>query len=475
MPTTPQGSAQPGTAQLTTFKKIAIGAGDFGFNLYWQTAGLYLLFFYTDALGLPAATAGFIYMAALIWDAALDPVLGLLVDRTRTSMGRYRPYLILGGAPLALGFIAMFAGPSSGVAAIVFAAATHLAFRTLYAGVSIPYAALFARITKDSTQRGDMAGVRMVFGTLAAIAVAALTLPLAQALGTPESPRRGWLIVGAAYGVVAALCLLGVAWAARGLDVVDEEQLPPRPLRDVIRSLAANKALHLVLGAVALSAFSGTMFSKNLLYYFKYVVGDAKLGSAALAVGALTAAICVPAFAVIVRLVGKRAAWLIGAVPGVAGLVLWHFADGHGVTLLLAAVVLQAMGLASYIVCFWGMLPDTVEYGEWRSGIRTESLVFGLLVLGQKAALGLGAGFLGIALTHVGYVPNAPQSPETLAGIKAMMFWIPLVGGLTSAGLIAFYPITRASHEKMVAEIAARSADAPVAPTKISLQETVIQ
>jgi GPH family glycoside/pentoside/hexuronide:cation symporter len=472
MPSLTQGDAP----RLTAVRKAAIGVGDFGFNLYWQTAGLYLLFFYTDALDLPAATAGFIYMAALIWDAALDPILGAVVDRTRSRMGRYRPYLLLGAAPLALGFMALFIGPAAPTAgAIAFAAVTHILFRTLYAVVSIPYAALFARITQDSTQRGDMAGVRMVFGTLAAIAVAALTLPVAQALSTPDAPRRGWLIVAGAYGVIAALCLLAVAWAARGLDVADEAPPAPRPVRDVVRSLLANRALLLVLGAVVLSAFSGTMFSKNLLYYFKYVVGDAKLGSAALAVGALTAAICVPAFAVIVRLVGKRAAWLIGAVPGLAGLVLWHFADGQGVTLLLAAVVLQAMGLASYIVCFWGMLPDTVEYGEWRTGIRTESLVFGLLVLGQKAALGLGAGFLGIALTHVGYVPNAPQSPETLAGIKAMMFWIPLVGGLTSAVLIAFYPITRASHEKMVAEIAARSADAPVAPTKISLQETVIQ
>jgi len=463
-------------ARLTTFRKVAIGAGDFGFNLYWQTAGLYLLFFYTDAMGLPAATAGFIYMAALIWDAALDPVLGLLVDRTRTSMGRYRPYLILGGAPLALGFIAMFAGPSgSSLAAIIFAAATHLTFRTLYAVVSIPYAALFARITKDSAQRGDMAGIRMVFGTLAAIVVAALTLPLAQALGTEASPRRGWLIVGAAYGVIAAFCLLGVAWAARGLDVADEAPPPPRPLRDVVRSLAANRALHLVLGAVVLSAFSGTMFSKNLLYYFKYVVGDAKLGSTALAIGALTAAICVPAFAVVVRLVGKRATWLIGAVPGLIGLLVWHFVDGMGVIPLFAAVVLQAMGLAAYVVCFWGMLPDTVEYGEWRSGVRTESMVFGLTVLGQKAALGLGAGFLGVALSHVGYTANAVQTPETLAGIKAMMFWIPLVGGLGSAALIFFYPINRQAHETMVAEIAARSEQKPIAPTNISLQETVIQ
>ncbi|MDB5456884.1 MAG: glycoside transporter [Caulobacter sp.] len=465
-----------GTTQLTTVRKAAIGIGDFGFNLYWQTAGLYLLFFYTDALGLPAATAGFIYMSALIWDAMLDPVLGLLVDRTRTSMGRYRPYLLMGGAPLALGFIAMFAGPSTpALAAVVFAAGTHLAFRTLYALVSIPYAALFARITSDSTQRGDLAGVRMVFGTLAAITVAALTLPLAQAFSTPEDPRRGWMIVGAGYGLLATLCLLAVAWATRGLDAADARDAAPPPLKAVLKSLAANRALHLVLGAVVLSAFSGTMFSKNLLYYFKYVLGDAKLGSAALTIGALTAAVCVPAFAVVMRLVGKRATWLIGVAPGVAGLLLWHYADGKGIPLLYLAIALQAMGLASYVVCFWGMLPDTVEYGEWRSGTRTESMVFGLTVLGQKAALGLGAGFLGVALTHVGYQPNAVQTPETLAGIKAMMFWIPLAGGLGSAALIFLYPINRAAHQKMVAEIAARSAEGPIAPTKLSLQDTVIQ
>ncbi|MBW8860589.1 MAG: MFS transporter, partial [Caulobacter sp.] len=219
MPSLTQGDAP----RLTAVRKAAIGVGDFGFNLYWQTAGLYLLFFYTDALDLPAATAGFIYMAALIWDAALDPILGAVVDRTRTRMGRYRPYLLLGAAPLALGFMALFVGPAAPTAgAVAFAAVTHILFRTLYAVVSIPYAALFARITQDSTQRGDMAGVRMVFGTLSAIAVAALTLPVAQALSTPDAPRRGWLIVAAVYGVIAALCLLAVAWAARGLDVADE-------------------------------------------------------------------------------------------------------------------------------------------------------------------------------------------------------------------------------------------------------------
>src|SRR3954452_1079009 len=93
-------------------RRVALGAGDFGFNLYWQTASIYLLFFYTDVLRLAPAIAGTIYMAALIWDAALDPVIGSLADRTRSRFGRYRPYLLFGGLPLAAIFAAMFAGPS---------------------------------------------------------------------------------------------------------------------------------------------------------------------------------------------------------------------------------------------------------------------------------------------------------------------------------------------------------------------------
>lgn len=453
-------------ARLTFARKIAIGAGDFGFNLYWQTAGLYLLFFYTDGLGIPAATAGLIYMVALIWDAVLDPIVGIIADRTRTRFGRYRPYFIFGAPLLALAFVATFVGPAyPTVGAVAFAAGAHVLFRTLYAVVSIPYASLFARITRDSAQRGDLAGIRMVFAALGAVGVAALTLPVVQALGTTASPRHGWIILAAAYGVLATIIILGVAWAAKGLDAPGEAPSERLPAGVVLRSLASNRALLLVLGAVLVSSFASTMFGKNLLYYFKYVVGKPELGSIALAVSALVAVIFVPVWTVVVRFVGKRNTWLIGAVPGLLGLVLWHMADGHGLPMLFGSLALQAFGGASYVVCFWAMLPDTVEYGEWKSGVRTESLVFGLTVLGQKAALGLGAGFLGLLLSHIGYTANVAQTPETLAGIKAMMFWWPFIGGLISLTLIFFYPLDRATHGRMVADIAARAGPTSVPNT----------
>jgi GPH family glycoside/pentoside/hexuronide:cation symporter len=296
----------------------------------------------------------------------------------------------------------------------------------------------------------------MLFATVGAILVAGGTLPLVHALATPDSPRRGWIVLAAVSGIMAVLTMLLTVWATRGFDRAETEAPPPRNLAQSARSLLANRALLIILGAVMVSAFSSTMFGKNLLYYFKYVLGREELGSGALALTAVVVALFIPVFTWVARAFGKRTAWLAGAVPSLCGLVLWHFADGMPVPVLFGALALCAMGSASYAVCFWSMLPDTVEYGEWRSGVRTESLVFGLAVLGQKAALGLGAGFLGLMLTQIGYVANVAQSPETLEGIKQMMFWLPLAGGLIAIALIALYPITFDSHARIVEEIAAR-------------------
>lgn len=443
--------------QLGFGLKLALGAGDFGFNLYWQFASLYLLFFYTDVVGLRPEIAGTIYMAALIWDAALDPLIGAVVDRTRTRYGRYRPYFLFGGIPLALSFIAMFVGPTAGEAgAALFATVVHFLFRTVYAIVAIPYAALFARVTSDARVRADLAGFRMIFATLAAVVVAALTLPLVRGLATTDEPNRGWLLIAIASGLIAAVLLLLVAWAARGIDVDEPAKEAPVGARTLIAALLSNKALLVVLGAVMIGQFCSTLFGKNLLYYFKYAFGREDLGGTALALTALTIVFFVPLFAWIARRWGKRNAWIIGAVPSLMGLVMWHLVDGASLELHFFALFLTGIGSAAYAVCFWAMLPDTVEYGEWRSGVRTESLVFGLGVLGQKVSLGLGAGLLGVALNYVGYVANVEQSPETINGIKQMMFWIPLIGGLCSLALIWRYPISLALHAQIVDELAAR-------------------
>jgi glycoside/pentoside/hexuronide:cation symporter, GPH family len=344
--------------------------------------------------------------------------------------------------------------PATGAVALT--TITHFAFRTLYAVVSVPFTALTARITRDAGVRADITAARMVSATLSAVLVAMATLPLVGLFAKPVGMRVAWVVLGALYAVCATIILLATAWAAKGLDASTEEDPSGPSFLAKVRATSANWPLFLVLLAVAVTSFVNTIFQKNILYYFKYVIGDAKRGSWALGLLALVAAVSVPLWAFVARRWGKRVAWLAGLVPFFIGVLLWHLADGTDTTTLFTALGVMSFGSGAYYVSFWAMLPDTVEFGEWRTGVRSESLAFGLLVLGQKGALGLGAGFLGLALARTGYVADGVQSAQTLHAIKDMMLWAPLVGGVIAGALIAFYPISPARHRAMVQEIASR-------------------
>lgn len=448
-----------GAPVLSLPRKLALGAGDFGFNLYWQTASLFLLYFYTDVVGLRADVAGTLYMAALIWDGALDPLIGGLVDRTRTRWGRYRPYLLLGGVPLALIFVAMFAASGSGSAlAVGLTAALHLGFRTVYAVVSIPYVALFARVTRDARLRADLAAIRIVFATSGALAVAVLTLPLVKRLGTPEDPLSGWIGLGAVFGGVATVMLLLAAWAVRRHDPREREPTPRYALIERLRALAANRALLLLAGSIMIGGACGTFFGKNLLYYFKYYIGRPELGGLALGYAALVAGLAVPLFGWLGRRWGKREAWLSGSLPSIVGLIGWGLLQPDQITLHFVVLTLLGIGGAASAVGFWSMLPDTVEYCEWKTGQQHESLVFGVAVFAQKVAAGIGAGALGLALQQVGYVANIEQSAATLASIRGLMVGFPLAGTVLAILLIWHYPLSLALHARINQELEARRA-----------------
>jgi len=448
------------TPKLTFARRLAIAAGDFGFNLYWTTASLFLLFFYTDVLKLPVQTAGLIYMIALVLDAAIDPLIGSVADRTRTRFGRYRPYLIFGGPVMAVLFAALFLGPvwpAAGAALI--AGLSQIAFRIGYSVVSIPYTALFARVTRDSGERAELAGLRMVFATLSAVFISALTLYLAQHLGQGDA-RRGWGLTAICYGGAAAVLFWLVAWGARGLDAVETEPAPPRDLRRDLGALGANTPLLIVLGLFLVSQFANTFFQNNLIYYCKYVLGNANLASAAFAVIALELALLVPLWAQVAKRFGKRFAWVCGSMFSLAGLIGLRLCIGQPIQFQLIGLGVMNAGTAAHIVCLWAMLPDTVEFGEWRSKVRTESLIFGLVTLGQKAALGLSGWVLGLSLRGIGYVPNVMQAPATLHALVELMFWPPLIVGVVGFVLVSFYRLDPKTHSDMVADIAAREAAA---------------
>lgn len=442
-------------------RTITFGSGDFAFNLYWQSLTLYLLFYYTDAVGLSPAAAGLIYMVASIWDGIVDPLIGVAADRTRTRWGRYRPWLLLGAVPLALGFgLLYWPAPLEGGALVAAVMAAHLLFRSLYAAVNVPYIALTARITRSSADRANIAGARLVFSTIAGVIVALATPRIATwVTGSPDG-AQGYFVAAGIFALLATPILFFVFATTRegGEGAVSEPQ-PSHSLPVASwRAVFANRAFWTLVLASTLFIACYTAFAKSVLYYFKYILEAPDAGPTALALAGVSGLITIPAWMFASRRLAKRTIWLVGCGIFGSGLIALGLLRFDTVWQMNLFVVVMQAAFQGIVFAYWGMLPDTVEYGERQSGLRREGSLFGVALLFQKVALGLGAGLFGVALDRAGYVANQHQSAATIDGMRAIMVFIPLIGVLSSAALMFLNPLRRGVHERIVAEIAERDA-----------------
>jgi GPH family glycoside/pentoside/hexuronide:cation symporter len=428
------------TARPSKPRLLLFAFGDFAFNLYWQSIMLFLLFYYTDALSLPIAVAATTYMVASIWDGIANFVAGLLVDREHDRF-RYGPLLAAGAVPLGLSFvITYFPPPFSGAWAVGIVFVAHLLFRTFYAGVNEPYLAMTARISADPGDRAFVAGMRMMFGTAAAVIVALGTVPLGRWL-TGSGAAQAYFGAAVLFAAVGAAILMLVGATYR------EAAEPRRPLPGSVRaaliSLARNNAFVALNAAMMAVIVAMTVLSKSVLYYFKYLLAVPHAGEIALAWMGLVGGIAIPLWMLLGRFVGLRALWLIALGLGIAGLLVFAAVPLSGIRAMqLFLVGMQIMAVGIYFV-FWAMLPNTIEYGERTTGLHVEGAVFGLAALLQRIAIGIATGILGWGFESAGYVANVKQSAETLERMRETIAIAPLAFLALSFVAMALNPLGR--------------------------------
>jgi glycoside/pentoside/hexuronide:cation symporter, GPH family len=448
---------------VATWRKVAFGAGDFGFNFSWQFTSIFLLFFYTDVVGLSPSSAGLIYMVALVCDAVIDPYLGDLTGRTRSRFGRYRPWLLFGAIPLGLSIPALMFLPLfyPGHAMLV-AATTHVLFRLIFAITNIPYSALMARITDNTHDRTDLASMRMLFANVAGTAVALATQPSVAWLGDGNE-ALGWGRFGFLLAFVTTLFLWLAAFATAGLDeaetrLTETAQKQPSMRRQLVL-LSRNKAFFVVAAGIFIAYFTVVFFQKTLIYWFTYALNDRGLSGTALAISPLVALVTIPIWTRMLKTYRKNYVAIAGALVCIAGYGLFYLIGSLGPVPAFVAIVLVSAGASAGLVSFWAMIPDTIEYGEWRCGERTEGFTFGMIMLILKGAMGLGAGLLGVSLDAIGYHANAVQSPETLNRLLLLMAFVPAAGLLVKAVLLLAYPIDHRGYATMMDELRRRRAE----------------
>jgi GPH family glycoside/pentoside/hexuronide:cation symporter len=415
--------------------------GDFAFNLYWQSVMLFLLFYYTEALGIGIGVAATLFMAASIWDGFANFLAGLVVDR-RQGRIEYGLLLSLGAVPLSGGFILAYLPPlTPGWLGIAGVFVGHLLFRTAYAAVNVPYLAMSARISADEGDRAFVAGCRMLFGTLAAVAVALATVPLgAWISGTAEGPAP-YFSSAILFALIAAAVLVIVGRTYREDPGVASSR--PLPVMDALRSLAANRAYVTLNAAMMAMIVAVTVLNKSVLYYFKYALGDPDGGQLALASMSLISAIAIPLWMFLRKRFGLRLLWFAASVLACVGLVLFAANGIHEPAAMQGFLIAMQAMIVGLNFIFWAMLPNTIEYGERETGFHVEGTVFGMAALLQRIAIGVATAIFGWSFDKAGYVANVQQSEATLTALRMIVALVPLCFFALSCAAMALNPLGR--------------------------------
>ena len=436
-------------------QKIGYGSGDFAFNLYWQGISLYLFYFYTDVLGLPNAMAGIIYAIGSFWDAGTDPIMGYLADRTRTRWGRYRPYLLFVPIPMAFGYLLLLwhPGDMSITALGIVALIGQLIFRLLFTMASTPYSALMARMTSNSEDRAGMAGARMLFAYLGAFSVVALAGGL---LENADSDREAFMSLAVISGILATV-IFWICFAICREPPEDDAQAPNLTIKQSFISLRQNTPFLVVFAAVVLMTTGTTVIGKTMIYFFEYQMGDRKGAQIALMAFGLTGLLVIPFWTFVTLKTSKRLVWMVGSFLLSLALLAFLVNPATSQNMVILNYIAMSFGAGAFAITFWGMLPDTVEYGEWKTGHRVESMVFGFATFAQKSAVALSALILGVLLDVIGYQAGIVQSEETLSGLRMIIVFVPLAGVVTSVACIYFYPLSPQRHADIVAELQSRA------------------
>ena len=432
--------------------RAAYGIGDYAICLYWSGVGFYLLYFYTDVVGISPLMAGWIYALGIAWDAVTDPFMGYIAERTRTKMGSYRPYIYYGSIPLALSFVLLlWVPPYEGLFLFIFLLLVNLIHRTCFTIVSVPYSSLTARITDDSDERTKLTTARMLFASLGTTTISFFGFPIVFLLGSGEE-ATGFLVLGLVAGLTAVIILsITVKFVEERPFKFSKKDLPS--FRNVFKSVANNYPFWIVFFAILFLISTFLMFNNNLIYFIKYALNLHEYQG--LLLGFLNASTFIGIFfwAFLTILLGKKYTWMISMACLFLGFTLFYFYPIKEFIELLIILIFIGFANGATGVLFWSMLPDTIEYGEWKTGIRTESSLYGFMTFAQKGAIAFAAVILGTILTNIGFEPNEIQNEQTLESLKNLMSIIPLIGVFISFVLIYFYPIDREFHKKLIDEI----------------------
>ena len=434
-------------------EKLAYGFWGFGSDLVFQTVTIYLTFFYTDIFGISPVQVTVLFLAARVWDAINDPLMGALVEKVHFKRGKYIPWFVSLSIPYGLSTILVFTTPES-ISKVAFAWFTYILFGMLFTGVIIPVTSLSSSMTQDPIERAKLNSFRMFASGIGGVGCAVLVPLLSEKLGT--TPQNGYQRAMIIMSVIMVISFLTAGKFCK--ERVPEENIGAESfgLKDIGIQIKRNKPL-MILFVMYLTAYTYNILVSTVGTYFVTYNMNGAISMANWSMlqtlPAIFPMLFVPAIA---KRIGKKNTILSGCIISTFGMLLFFFLPSNAFVGFAVGKSIGSFGYGITLATMWSTLPDCVEYGEHVTGRRAGGIVFSMASFSIKISLTIAGILPTIVFSFVNYVPGAEQNSSCLTAIKAMNSLIPAIILLIGIAVYRSYPLTEKKYDSVVEELTRR-------------------
>lgn len=421
------------------------GIGNFAAQLSWTMVSTYLALFYTDVFGLAPAAVALLMLIAKVWDGINDPIMGMIMEKSNSRWGKYRPFIVVGTIVLVIFTVLTFTVPNFGsTGKLVWAYVTYICLGMSYTVENVPFNALPSRMTKDSNKINKLFPASMMGGAFGGMILMSCTLPIVMALGKGNQ-ANGYQKTAALYAIVAVLLnLLVVHFCTENVDTSKkvEQQVSSKEL---LKAVLKNKNLMLlfVYTLILMTSVMGRV--GVMVYFYMYCVANPAIMGILMIIPSIAGMVTMPFAPMLMAKFGKKKVAIAGVLIGALGLAMMFFGPYTNIPwMILASIVYGCYSIGS--PCGGGLLIDAVDEYEAREGVRTEGLAFSLSGLMNKIGGGIGSA-AGVALIGLfGYAQGVEMTPKILTGINVGANLMPVIVMLLAIVPLAFYNVKERSQ-----------------------------
>lgn len=416
------------TESITLGEKAALMLGGMGGVPLFAIISGFLTYFYTNVVGLNAGVIGGIILVSKVFDGASDLVFGNIIDKTRTKYGVCRPWVMRIAFLGAVGILALFTVPDIGTAGqfIYVFISYNLSQTIIYTIMQLSVISLPTYMTRDTVQRTGLFVWSSIGQSIMTIIITSVTLSLVSIFG---GDQKAWILAACIYAVMSAGFLFITGWVCK--ERVNPDEIAGNeakvPFLTVLKSILKNKYWFEVLGIVVVGAGVYASSLQMHTYYAQYILGDINLASV------LNMAYTLPLLVVgflllpLSQHVGKKTIMLTGIGIQILGCVL-IIAVPKALPALIIGTVMKSIGQSCAATMYQPMLGDAIEYGQWKTGVRSQAAMMGANGAGQKIGQGVVSAVLGGIMAMAGFNGTAAvQSAEAMGSVSGLFLFIPLV------------------------------------------------